>query len=326
MFFLGLILGLVGTALAVSFVLGFARALGLYTTVEEGTCKVFILFGKVLGVLGEPGLSFPLLAFGPGALLIPFFGKIRTIDIRLDQEYLRSQPVNSEEGTPMGVGVWYEMRVTNPVDYLFKNNDPRGSLRANVSNAAVRCLSNMPLEDLLEDRHAMSRSVRADVSPKSEQWGYELGSVYIRKVHFRDNTMLAQIQQKVANRLLQVTSAIRQAGANQVDVIKSAADKEAAQEFARAQAMRPQIVGETLAAIAATPDVTRALLELLEIERLRKAKGKLILVPERAPLIADLLAAGFQRPTGGAEGARLAKEPPPHVISPPAPPISKDRL
>ncbi len=326
MFFLGLILGLVGTALAVSFVLGFARALGLYTTVEEGTCKVFILFGKVLGVLGEPGLSFPLLAFGPGALLIPFFGKIRTIDIRLDQEYLRSQPVNSEEGTPMGVGVWYEMRVTNPVDYLFKNNDPRGSLRANVSNAAVRCLSNMPLEDLLEDRHAMSRSVRADVSPKSEQWGYELGSVYIRKVHFRDNTMLAQIQQKVANRLLQVTSAIRQAGANQVDVIKSAADKEAAQEFARAQAMRPQIVGETLAAIAAAPDVTHALLELLEIERLRKAKGKLILVPERAPLIADLLAAGFQRPTGGAEGARLAKEPPPHVISPPAPPISKDRL
>ncbi len=33
----------------------------------------------------------------------------------------------------------------DPVAYLFKNADPRGSLRANVSNATVRCLCNMPL-------------------------------------------------------------------------------------------------------------------------------------------------------------------------------------
>ena len=65
--------------------------------------------------------------------------------MRLDQEYLRSQPVNSEEGAPMGIGIWYEMFVSDPVAYLFKNADPRGSLRANVSNATVRCLSNMKL-------------------------------------------------------------------------------------------------------------------------------------------------------------------------------------
>ena len=80
--------------------------------------------------------------------------------MRLDQEYLRSQPVNSEEGAPMGIGIWYEMYVSDPVAYLFKNADPRGSLRANVSNATVRCLSNMPLADMLENRHAMSQTVR----------------------------------------------------------------------------------------------------------------------------------------------------------------------
>jgi hypothetical protein len=47
----------------------------------------------------------------------------------LDQEYLRSQPVNSEEGAPMGIGIWYEMFISDPVAYLFKNADPRGSLR-----------------------------------------------------------------------------------------------------------------------------------------------------------------------------------------------------
>ena len=71
------------------------------------------------------------------------------LDLRLDQEYLRSQAVNSEEGAPMGIGIWYEMWISDPVAYLFRNTDPRGSLRANVSSATVRCLSNMPLANML---------------------------------------------------------------------------------------------------------------------------------------------------------------------------------
>ena len=47
-------------------------------------------------------------------------------------------------------------------------------------------LSNLPLGDMLVDRHKMSLTVRTEVSPKSNEWGYKLGSVYIRKVHFRD--------------------------------------------------------------------------------------------------------------------------------------------
>ena len=98
------------------------------------------------------------------------------LDLRLDQEYLRSQPVNSEEGAPMGIGIWYEMWISDPVSYLFKNTDPRGSLRANVSNATVRCLSNMKLAEMLETRHNMSQTVRAEVTDKSQAWGYQLGS------------------------------------------------------------------------------------------------------------------------------------------------------
>jgi hypothetical protein len=95
--------------------------------------------------------------------------------LRLDQEYLRSTPVNSEEGAPMGIGVWYEMFISDPVAYLFKNADPRGSLATNVGNSTVHCLNNLKLSDMLEDRHAMSQSVRAEVSPQSQEWGYSLG-------------------------------------------------------------------------------------------------------------------------------------------------------
>ena len=184
------------------------------------------------------------------------------------------------------------MRISNPVAFLFENTDPRGSLEANVANATVRGLSNMPLPNMLEDRHSMSHVVRGEVSPTSESWGYTLGSVYIRKVHFRDLNMIEQIEQKVVNRLRQVTSAIRQAGANQVDIITSAAEKEAAVEFARAEAVRPELVGQALVEIAKDKDVAEALFEALETQRLLEGQSDLTLVPAGSGerLLTDLLA------------------------------------
>ena len=144
----------------------------------------------------------------------------------------------------MGIGIWYEMFISDPVAYLFKNMDPRGSLAANVGNSTVRCLSNLPLANMMVNRHGMSSTVRDEVSPKSDEWGYRLGSVYIRKVHFRDLEMIRQIESKVVNRLRQVTSAIKQDGANQVSIITSTADRKAAIEFAEATAIRPELVGK----------------------------------------------------------------------------------
>ncbi len=267
------------------------RLFGVYAVVQEGTAHVYVLFGKVTAVLDEPGLYFLWLKMGPSALVINWLGSRRIVDMRLDQKYLRSLPVNSEEGAPMGIGIWYEMHVSDPVAYLFKNTDPRGSLAANVSNATVRTLSNMPLDAMLETRHVMSRAVRAEVSPKSEEWGYKLGSVYIRKVHFRDVGMIRQIEEKVVNRLRQVTSAIRQDGANRVSIITNSAERRAAVEFAKAQAMRPQIVGEALNKISEDPEVAKAMFEILETENMLKSQGKITMLPKGNELMKQLLAA-----------------------------------
>ena len=193
----------------------------------------------------------------------------------------------------MGIGVWYEMFVSNPVDFLFKNTDPRGSLSANVSSSAVRTLSNMPLAEMLETRHTMSRAVRADVTPKSHDWGYKLGSVYIRKVHFRDQGMIRQIEEKVVNRLRQVTSAIEQDGANRVDIITSSAQRQAAVAFAKATAMRPKIVGEALEDICKDPIVSNLLFELLEVQNVLDSGASVTLVPGggSSDLLTQLLAA-----------------------------------
>ena len=290
--FFGLLIGL-------PILVGILKYLCWFTTVDECRCKVFVLFGKVIGVINEAGLHVTPLKVGPGVLLVPFFGKVHTLDMRLDQRYLRSRQVNSEEGTPVGIGVWYEMRVSDPVAYLFENTDPEGSLQANVTNTTVRSLSNMPLDDMMQNRHTMSREVRSEVSPKSENWGYSLGSVYIRKVHFRDGMMIHQIEQKVVNRLRQVTSAIRQAGDNQVDIIKSRAEREASIEFAKAHAIRPKLVGESLAEIGKDPEVIDALFSVLETQEILAGNSEVIMLPASGAandLLAALQADSEERP------------------------------
>ncbi|MCL4872033.1 MAG: SPFH/Band 7/PHB domain protein [Anaerolineae bacterium] len=267
------------------------RMFGVYAIVEEGTCHVYVLFGKVIATIREPGLNFLWLHLGWRALIVNWFGKRHVLDMRIDQQYLRSLPVNSEEGAPMGIGVWYEMFVSDPVAFLFRNTDPKGSLAANVSSATVRMLSNMPLDSMLETRHVMSRAVRGEVSPKSHEWGYKLGSVYIRKVHFRDAGMIRQIEEKVVNRLRQVTSAIRQDGDNRVNIITSRAEKTAAVEFARADAVRPEIVGRALQKISEDEQVASALFEILETEKILESKARVTLVPEGQGLLSQLLAA-----------------------------------
>lgn len=290
-FFYGFVITIIACSVLLPIVLGIARLLGLYAIVNERQCRVYVLFGKVIGTISEPGLHLLPAVLGPAAFIVNWLGSCQVIDLRLDQEYLRSQPVNSEEGAPMGIGIWHEMYISDPVAYLFRNADPRGSLSANVSNSTVRSLSNMPLAEMLVNRHAMSETVRREVSPKSHEWGYKLGSVYIRKVHFRDAAMIQEIEGKVVNRLRQVTSAIKQDGANQVSIITSTAERQAAVAFAQAAAIRPQIVGETLFEISKRPAVSTALFEVLEAQRIAGNHGNLVILPAKSALLADMMAA-----------------------------------
>lgn len=287
----------IGLFIAVPIFFGLLRAFGFYTIVNEGTAKVYVLFGNVLDVIKEPGLHFLWGRIGLSAPIVNWIGTCYTLDMRMDQVYRRSEPVNSEEGAPMGIGIWYEMFISDPVAYLFKNADPQGSLAANVSNATVRGLSNMKLTEMLGSRHQMSQVVREEVSPKSHEWGYKLGSVYIRKVHFRDAQMIRQIEEKVVNRLRQVTSSIKQDGENQVNIITSTAQRQAAVAFAEAAALRPKIVGQALKTISEDADILEALFSVLETQKLIEGQADITLIPEGGDMLKELLAfRGGQKP------------------------------
>jgi regulator of protease activity HflC (stomatin/prohibitin superfamily) len=284
-----LIAGFVGLII-IPVALGLAKAFCLYSVIEECESQVFTLFGKVIGTLDTAGLCFPIKIFGVRAVLIPLFGKRYSVSTALRQNYLRSQMVNSEEGTPMGVGIWYEMQVNNPADYLFINSNPEGSLEANVASSTISTLSNLEMEKMLEDRHSLSRTVRKAVSPLSEKWGYRLGSVYIRKVGFTDYKMVENITEKVVKRLVQVTSAMKQDGENRVGLIQSETANKVSQKMAEASSKRPEVVGRTLNAIAKQdPEILEAVIKVMETEKLLESGAKVDVLPAGANMLVQLI-------------------------------------
>jgi regulator of protease activity HflC (stomatin/prohibitin superfamily) len=276
-YLVSLILGGVITLVAIPIIYNLGRSVQLWRVIPERTVLVYTLFGKVIGTLEEPGINLPFKCFGLRTFLVPFFGKVYTVSTTIYQHYLRNQLVNSAEGAPMGVGIWYECFISNPTAYLFENSDPVGSLSANVSTAVIKQLSNLELDVLLEDRDALSRKVREEVSPTSEQWGFTLGSTYIRKVAFRDAGMIKEIERKVVNRLRQVTASMRQDGENRVAIISSNAEKEASRRLGQAEAVRPKIVGEALSEIRENEGVAGVLFDLLDLQATLKSDGKIIL-------------------------------------------------
>ena len=104
----------VGLFLVVPFLFALLRALGFYTIVEEGRCHVYVLFGKVLAVLDEPGLYFLWFKLGIAATVVNWLGNCHVLDLRLDQNYLRSQPVNSASRNGLSSTVRRERLLARP--------------------------------------------------------------------------------------------------------------------------------------------------------------------------------------------------------------------
>ena len=284
-------------SLSVPLLLGLARAFGLYAIVQERRCHVYVLFGKVMATIDEPGLHFLCSSDrAGGALVIHWLGRCHVLDMRLDQEYLRSQPVNSEEGAPMGIGIWYEMFISDPVAYLFKNTDPRGSLAANVSNSTVRCLSNCRWPSMLVNRHAMSHTVRDEVSPKSHEWGYKLGSVYIRKVHFRDaghdQADREQGRQPPAPGDLRHQAGRREPGEHHHQH-RRAAGRHRVRQGRRPCARRSS--ARRLQKISQDADVASALFDVLEAQKIIDGEARITILPQNSHLLGELLAANSGR-------------------------------
>jgi hypothetical protein len=93
--------------------------------------------------------------------------------------------------------------------------------------------------------------------------------------------------------------ASNQDGANQVSIITSTAERQAAIEFAKAGAIRPQIVGAALEKISRDAEVSSSLFAILETQKIIDGEARITLVPEKGELLGELLAASSAKEPPG---------------------------
>ena len=63
------------------------------------------------------------------------------------------------------------------------------------------------------------------------------------------------------------------------------------QPFAKARAMRPQIVGAALQTISKDPEVATMMFEILELEKVIEGNSDVVIIPPNRGLLADVLTA-----------------------------------
>ncbi|MES2439638.1 MAG: SPFH/Band 7/PHB domain protein, partial [Verrucomicrobiota bacterium] len=81
-------------------------------------------------------------------------------------------------------------------------------------------------------------------------------------------------------------------------IITSTAERQAAVEFAKAAAIRPQIVGEALQQISQDSEVSEAMFEILETQKVIGSGARLTVLPRGGELLAQLIAG---QPEAGAK-------------------------
>ena len=177
----------------------------------------------------------------------------------------------------MGVGIWFEMLRPRSQGVPFPKLRPdRLALKANVATAVVKQLSNLKLDVLLENRDALSRNVREEVSPPRRSGA----SVWLnlhpqgrvpRQGHDRRNP--AQGRQPPAPGHRRHAAGRRERSRDHP--LRSRQESLTAPRTGPGRAT--SIVGHALAEIQRDPEVATALFALLDIQATLKSPGKITL-------------------------------------------------
>jgi hypothetical protein len=75
-----------------------------------------------------------------------------------------------------------------------------------------------------------------------------------------------------------------------VNIITSTAERQAAIEFAKAAAMRPQIVGAALQRISEDKAIAEALFKVLETQNIIGGQAGITLIPRNSQMLGELVA------------------------------------
>ncbi len=183
---------------------------------ENQENAVVLRFGRVNEVVTDPGLHFK----------VPLVDQIEKVDVRAiyNMEYgfrtdtpgtEKASPVHSEEEAEARIIVdgannnasialvelVIQYRINNPVDYLFKVDDPEGTLRLALEDVLRASVQSLTLDEAKTQKELIDAAVLPELQQKMQEYesGLEILLVATQNVQFLDNVETAYQQKENAN-------------------------------------------------------------------------------------------------------------------------------
>jgi regulator of protease activity HflC (stomatin/prohibitin superfamily) len=204
-------------------------------------------FGRLARRIDEPGLHF--LVDDPA----PWTRTVR-VSRRLRASLLRDLEVHDVAGTELGVDVFVEYRVTDPVLATFAIENLSDALEKLVAHSVITVLGARRCTEILRDAGALGDAIQAETTAEAAAWGVTVSRVLFQQI--RPSQMAGeQLLAEVAARLEKVKARIEEEGRQAVALLHARTAAEVAGQIAEARGQYPRAVGRAYAAMRAAPSV-----------------------------------------------------------------------
>ena len=231
---------------------------------ENRENAVVLRFGRVNEVVTDPGLHFK----------VPLMDQVEKVDVRsiYNMEYgFRTETAGNEmeraeysdqdaeariivDGSNNNASIALieliiQYRVNNPVDYLFKVDDPEGTLRLALEDVIRASVQSLTLDEAKTQKELIDAAVLPQLQKKMLEYesGLEIILVGTQNVQFLDNVESAYQQKENAN---QYKNGKREDAEKYNNTIIPQAQAEATKLVEDASAYRAEVVANANAGVA----------------------------------------------------------------------------
>ncbi len=220
-------------------------------------------FGRLARRVDEPGLHVLIDGFAP-------WTRTLRVSRRIQATLLRDIEVHDVGGTELGVDVFVEFQVVDPVKATFAIENLSESVIKLVSHAVITVLGARTFDEILRDSGSLSEGVQAEIRSEAAAWGVEVRKVLLQQM--RPSSMATeQILAEVAARLEKMKARIEEEGRQAVALLHARTAAEIAVRIAKARGQYPRAIGKAYAAMREGVTVDREYRELHDLVLLRPA-------------------------------------------------------
>lgn len=222
-----------------------ALLLNTIVVVPETRQAIIVRFGKPTYILNQFRAGEPLGADGAGInWKLPFFDTVVWIDKRVLDVDMERRQVTSTDQQRLDVDAFARYRIIDPLRMYIRARSVEGLQSALVPNLGSELrneLGKRPFASLLSpEREGAMENVRRGLDRIARQYGAQVIDVRIKKADLPSGTPLDSAYARMQTARQQEARSIRAGGARDAQIIRAAADAEAARIYSESFGKDPQ--------------------------------------------------------------------------------------